>query len=127
MRILVSVALMSLGLNAAFESVAFAQTPPAVIHDRPVIHHAPVIRHAPPPQWHYVQPAPQPEGWGIGSWFAAPFNAAGTVIGTVAAGVGNVVETPFIAVGQAWSNENCWRNMVDPRDGQTKLYWVCHQ
>jgi hypothetical protein len=101
-----------------------APPPPAVVQKTAPPHHA-AAKHV--PQWHVMpaqQPMPAPE-WGLGSWFAAPFNAAGTVIGTVAGGVANVVETPFIAVGQAWSNENCWQHMVDPHDGQIKLFWIC--
>jgi len=114
-----------LALAATLSSIspAYAQAPVVIHTPAPVIVH----HHAPAPRWHVMpaqQPVPAPE-WGLGSWLAAPFNAAGAVVGTVAAGVGNVVETPFIAAGQAWSNENCWQHMVDPRDGQVKLFWIC--
>ncbi len=115
-----SVAIMSLGLNGA---LAQGVAPPVVAHKKVIsAQHAQHV-----PTWHVMPPTPQrpqPE-WGFGSWLAAPFNAIGSGVGYVAAGVGNVVETPFIAAGQAWSNENCWRNMIDPRDGQQKLFYVC--
>jgi hypothetical protein len=100
------IALFILGMAVAFAAFAIA----AYAHAQPM-----PPRGAPPP----------PPGYTFGDWLAAPFNAIGHGIGAVAAGVGNVVETPFIAVGQAWGNNNCWRKMVDPRDGQTKLMWIC--
>jgi hypothetical protein len=116
--IVASLVLIGFSLHARAQAPVIVHPPaPTVIH-KAAPHHV--------PQWHAVPMQPvQPEGWGVGSWFAAPFNAVGSVVGTVAAGVGNVVETPFIAAGQAWSNENCWQHMVDPHDGQIKLFWIC--
>jgi hypothetical protein len=89
---------------------------------------APIVVHraaTPPPKVVYVYPPTPYPGWGLGSWIAAPFSAVGSVIGAVGAGVTNVVEAPFIAVGNSWDANNCWRNMVDQRTGETKLYWIC--
>ena len=93
----------------------------------PLVHKAPpaIIHHAPSQQPRIVYVDRPREDWGLGSWLAAPFNAIGVGVGTVAASVGNVVEAPFIAVGQAWGDNNCWREMVDRRTGETKLMWIC--
>lgn len=114
---------MAIGFLAlALAASAHAQpAPPVIVHRAPpvIVHHSP----PPPPRVVYVE-RPREE-WGLGSWLAAPFNAIGTGVGTVAAGVGNIVEAPFIAVGQAWGENNCWREMVDRRTGESKLMWIC--
>jgi hypothetical protein len=130
MRTIIAVTAFGIVFFACF-ALAFAQVPAvsstqvppkaaAAIHKAPAVHKA-----APPaPKVVYVYP-PAPPDWGLGSWIAAPFRAIGSGIGYVGAGVTNVVETPFIAVGQAWDSNNCWRNMTDRRTGETKLYWIC--